>query len=80
MIEREIIANQFRAVVSCKKIIAPLLDTDRAISNCSPKSVADFLPMKDLAGVKRLLQIKIRRCDFCQFHFSKVARRKNSVT
>jgi hypothetical protein len=60
--------------------VAVLFDVKGLLANRPGKSVVDFLPMKDLAGVKRLLQIEIRGCDFCQFHFSKVARRKNSVT
>ena len=79
MIKREIITNQIYPSAR-NQSIATLLNMDRFIRNHSKKAAANLIPMKDLAGVKRLLQIEIRGCDFCQFHFSKVARRKNSVT
>src|SRR5439155_24690999 len=46
----------------------PLLDVKGAIVNCSYKSLSGLLPMKDLAGVKRLLQIKIRRGNSDKMH------------
>jgi hypothetical protein len=79
MIEREIIAGQI-CRTACHQLIVKLLCVNRARANCPDKSIVDFLPVKDLAAVQRLLQIEIRRGYFGKFHLSKVARRKNSVT
>ena len=44
--------------------VAALLDINSAITNRSHKSVTGILPMKHLAGIKRLLEIEIRRKNF----------------
>jgi hypothetical protein len=35
-----------------------LLDVNGTVANCPRKSVPDLFPMKNLPGIKRLLQIK----------------------
>ena len=80
MIEREIIPHQLSRPAGKQKRIATLLDSDWRIGDRTDEPVIDRFPVKHLAGVKRLLQIEIRRRNFAQLHFSTVARCKNSVT
>jgi hypothetical protein len=68
MIEREIIANQVRAVSGYPQRIAALFGIYRPISNHAAKSVVDLFPMKHLAGIERHCEIEVGRGNFSQFH------------
>src|SRR4051794_831393 len=60
MIERKITPYQFRPGSICAERIPMLLEVNRNITDRAHKSAPGGLPMKNLAGVKRLHQIEIR--------------------
>ena len=68
MIEREIISNQLAAAARDEQLIPTLLHVSGAIANRAAKSMAGLHPVKHLAGVERLLEIKIRSRNLGQFH------------
>ena len=75
MIEREIIADQF-LVAACEQRFSALLDVNRPIADRADKTRIKCLPMKDLAGLERFLQIEIDRANL--FRHSTIVIRHSS--
>ena len=60
VIEREIIHQYFRRHAGKVQRFPNLLDVNRRLTNSADKSAALFLPMKNLTGIERHREVKIR--------------------
>src|SRR5437868_2747878 len=68
MIEREIICYRLRQHPGEAQRLAILFDVNCRLTDGSDKSTALFLPVKNLTGIERHCEIKIRCSDLTYFH------------